>query len=156
MKCVLAIFVLGASLSACGGGASPTTPSVLPISPVPPGPPTTVLAVSLFTVTPIPPSQASDWIEYRVKLRLSETSGKSGATLKTITLSAAGTTDYGCGEVVGINPGETWDLDSLGYCAPGVSLHTVGASVSRVSLFVAFTDDEGRAGSLTTSVDVTK
>ena len=111
----------------------------------------------MFTVTTIPSTQASAWLEYRVKLRLSETSGQSGALLKTIALSIPGSTDYGCGEVVTINPGETWDMDSLGYCAPGVAIQkSVGTEVSSVSLVVAFTDAEGRAGSLTSSVNVTK
>ena len=64
-------------------------------------------------------------------------------------------TDFGCSgsKPVRINPGETWDMDSMGYCAPEVSIHkSVGTEVASVSLSVTFTDDDGRSGSLSSSV----
>jgi len=50
---------------------------------------------------------------------------------------------------VRISHGGTWDMDSLGYCAPEVSIHkSVGTIVSSVSLAMTFADDDGVVGSI--------
>jgi hypothetical protein len=144
------ILVLTLAAAACGGGASPLTPS---------GPPTAVLAVSTFTARLVPPTSGKDYVDYDVKLRLSETTGKSGATLKTIKLSAlpsgnSGSSSDGCWpKGLRIAPGETWDMESLGYCIPEVSGRTEDSSVS---LVVTFTDDDGRSGQIQGSATVTR
>jgi hypothetical protein len=85
---------------------------------------------------------------YAVKLRLSETGGTSGATLTKLVLSAlpGGDTDYGCGPpMVRINPGSTWDMASLGYCALDP---TTSYQASSLVVSIGFTDDDGRVGSI--------
>jgi hypothetical protein len=144
--CVVLLVMLA---SACSGGGTPTTPSVQTA-------PSAAVAISTFTVTRRSTQPLSDWVLYDVKLRLAETSGKSGATLKAVGLSVPVVgTDFGCtqSQHIRISPGETWDMDSLGYCAPEVSIHkSVGTEVSSVSLSVTFADDDGRSGSLSGSV----
>jgi hypothetical protein len=157
--CVVLLVTLA---SACSGGGTPTTPSAhtapsaAAAATVPHGQLTAALAISTFTVTRRSTQPLSDWVLYDVKLWLAETSGKSGATLKAVGLSVPIVgTDFGCtqSQHVRISPGETWDMNSLGYCAPEVSIHkSVGSEVSSVSLSVTFTDDDGRSGSLSGSV----
>ena len=65
--------------------------------------------------------------------------------------SIPGSTDNGCAwqRRPKINPGSTWDMDTLGYCTPEVALHkSVDTYVSSVALDVTYEDDFGRIGSL--------
>lgn len=148
--CVLLLMAL---VSACSPGG---TPSGTPFSPsaIATGQtvPAAALAVSTFTVTRQAVQRDSDWTVYDVKLLLAETSGKSGAVLQAIGLSVPVVgTDFGCtqSQRIRIGPGETWDMGTLGYCAPEVAIHkSVGTEVSGVSLSVTFADDAGRIGSL--------
>ncbi len=129
-------------LMACtGANRSVTAPS---------GPPTATLRVSAFTVVS---RAAMNSAGYAVDLQLSEIGGTSGAMLTSLVLSAlpGGATDSGCGPpMVRIDPGATWDMASLGYCA----LEPPGSDASSLVVYVGFTDDDGRVGSLkaTTSV----
>jgi hypothetical protein len=127
--------------SGCGGAVSPTTPSVSSVAVVPPSAPAATLAISTFTVT----RSAVSPVHYDVKLLLTETGGRSGATLTSVGLTS-GVAEEGCtgAQSPRINAGETWDMDSWGYCAPGA----YGADVARVGLTVQFKDDEGRTGAL--------
>ena len=155
------VVLLVTATVACGGNGPAdrlTTPSPFGEATVPEatgGPLAATLAVSTFSVTRRA-EQLSGWVVYDVKLMLAETGGRSGATLRSIELSAAGMgTDSGCAgsRRVRIGPGETWDMDSLGYCAPEVSIHrSVGNDISSVSLTVTFADDDGRVGHLSSSV----
>jgi hypothetical protein len=143
------------SAMACGG-ASPTTPTATPPPSVPGGQVTAVLAVSTFTVTRHPTSSAtSDWVDYDVKVKLSEVGGNSGALLQSVALSSPSMgTDYGCSgsQIPKINPGGTWDMDSWGYCAPGVYIpKSVANEPATVTLSVRFVDNDGRAGSLSST-----
>ncbi|HXG71454.1 MAG TPA: hypothetical protein VNJ04_12685, partial [Gemmatimonadaceae bacterium] len=92
MKRVLAMFVLGVFISACGGG--PTVPTVGPTlaapapaapAPAPLGPSVATLAVSSFEVTLDDYFNGVYW--YRPTMVLAETSGKSAATLQSISFS---------------------------------------------------------------------
>ncbi len=119
-------------LLACGGANHSVT--------APTGSPTATLRVSTFTVT-------TNSIGYVVALRLSETGGTSGATLTNLVLRAlpGGDTDRGCGPpMVRIDPGGTWDMASLGYCA----LEPPSYRFSSLVVSVGFTDDDGRVGSI--------
>jgi hypothetical protein len=169
MRPLIAVGFLAAlsCLPACGGenrsvtAPSPTAPAASPVPPNPrPGPSTAVLAVSTFTAVLVPPALTRTSFGYDVKLELSETSGRSGATLTKITLIfPSGDTDNtgpGCwGKPVRINPGSTWDMAraSLGYCAlePGSN-----NEVSSLALSVTFIDDDGRSGSVQGNAIVTK
>jgi hypothetical protein len=95
-------------------------------------------------------------VEYDVKVRLSETSGKSGATLTSVVLSTPNETDYGCAgaQNAKIKTGETWDMDSLGYCTPDPILLRPGDTPSTVtvSFSATFADDDGRVGTVAASV----
>ena len=142
--------------ASCSGGPLATAPSTPIAANATAGVLSAALAVSTFSVTRRSTQPLSDWVLYDVKLRLTETSGKSGATLKAVGLSVPMVgTDLGCtqSQHVRISPGETWDMDSLGYCAPEVSIHkSVGTEIANVSLFVTFADDVGRIGSISVAV----
>jgi hypothetical protein len=141
-------------LLACGGANhSVTAPSPIPPNP-PPGPPTATLGVSTFTAAVRFLTMNS--FGYAVKLRLSETGGTSGATLTKLVLSAlpGGDADYGCGPpMVRIDPGGTWDMASLGYCALEP---TSSYQASSLVVSVGFTDDDGRVGSIEATAIVIK
>lgn len=116
-----------------------------------------VLTVSTFTVTRSSIQRFSDQVYYDVKVRLTETGGQSGARLQAVTLSRPGLTDHGCPPSARIGPGETWDMDSMSYCAPEVIIHglpgtEVSASIS-ITLTVTFADDNGVFDSLTATTD---
>ena len=151
------IVVLALIAEACGG-ASPTAPASKPIPSAPSaGSTTAVLTVSTFTVARPSDPPSSDGTFYNVKLRISETSGKSGANLQSVQLAFLGTTDFGCtaSATIRIDPGTTWDMSSLGYCAPEVFVRKADGDVSTVTLTVPFTDDAGHLGSLTSAAVVT-
>lgn len=160
----LSIVLSVISLSACSGGTGlPTAPSAA--SPTSPfvtssrldGGSRGTLTISTFTVTRSAIQPYRDWVYYDVKLRLTETTGKSGVALREVGLNVPHVgVDYGCTRTtpVRINPGETWDLDSLGYCAPEVAIHkSVGTDISRVTLSVLFVNDDGSSDSLDASTD---
>lgn len=89
-------------------------------------------------------------------LRLSETGGMSGATLTKLVLSAlpGGGADLGCGPpLVRIDPGGTWDMASLGYCAREP---TTSSPASSLVASVEFADDDGRIGSFEATAIVIK
>jgi hypothetical protein len=117
-----------------------------------------VLEVSTFTVTRSAKQYNDGSVEYDVKVRLSETSGKSGVTLRVYSLAYPGTLggDYGCSGTLSpqIKAGETWDMDSAGYCAPGSILLKPGDTPSTVtvSFSATFADDDGRVGTVAASV----
>lgn len=130
-------------LLACGGANHVTAPT---------GPPRAMLRVSTFTVSPSP---TMDSFRYVVTLRLSETGGTSGATLTHLVLRALprGDVDYGCGPpMVRIDPGGTWDMASLGYCA----LESPSGQSSSLVVSVRFTDDDGRGGSIEATATVSR
>jgi hypothetical protein len=53
-----------------------------------------------------------------------------------------------------VQPGGTWNMDSLGYCAPGPA---EGRSpTATLTVIVDFGDDDGRTGTLTATVQVTE
>jgi hypothetical protein len=151
---------------AYGCSGTPTSPSVAPESPVVPsavvspavppgvGPSLAQLAVSTFTATrrAVP---VGDFVYYDVLVRLIETTGKSAATLTNVALSIPGSTDIGCASQrrPKVGPGATWDMDSLGYCAPEVALHkSVDTYVSSIALDVTYEDDFGGIGTLSVVV----
>ena len=151
------VFLLVALGSACSSSSSfPTAPSP---SIIPSTPPRSMAALtaSTFTVTRSSFQPLSDWVYYDVKLRLTETSGQSGATLNAVGLSYVGAgTDWGCtgSRHFKISAGETWEMDSLDYCSPEVVIHkSVGTEVRSVKLTVSFADDNGVSDSLTATID---
>lgn len=157
------IIVLALAAAACGG-APPLTLSS-PYAPSNPGPPTAVLSVSTFTATLVPPTSGSAYFYYDVKFRLSETSGKRGATLKTLGFTTpSGDGFYPCmSPSIRLNPGATWDMDSFAgfydcgdypyFAGPLVTSRT---EISSLSVAGTFTDDDGRSGSFAGAAVVTR
>ena len=151
------IVVLALMAESCRG-ASPTAPASPSVPTAPPvGSTAAVLTISTFTVAhpAVPPS--GDGMIYDVKLRISEASGKSGANLQFVQLEVFGSTDVGCtaSERIRIDPGTTWDMSSLGYCAPEVFVRRTDGDLKTVTLTVPFTDDAGHVGSLKSTAVVT-
>jgi hypothetical protein len=129
-------------------------PASSPLPTAPPGPPLAVLAVKTFSARAVPAADRVR-VQYLLKLILSETGGKSGAYVTTpIIIWPNGNRDLGCpDEISRIEPGGTWDMDSLGYCAP--EAYSSGP-LETVSVSVAFTDYDGRPGTLLATVAVTR
>ncbi len=139
--------VLPASLIVfvCGSPLIPSTTVFVSPTPV------AVLTVSGFFVTTR--FDKSGGSVFNERFKLTETSGKSGATIQKIESSVNGTvrhsTGPGCWTApIRVAPGATLDLfdagwDTLGNCAPSFSGHSDAA---RVTIVVTFADDEGRSG----------
>lgn len=140
--------------------AVPASATVAPPAPaLPSGTPVATLEVSTFIVWPRAVARPN---EYDIELRLHETSGRSGATLQSVVLGVArddgrGDTDSGCvpppTSLARIPAGQTWDLATLGYCAPEVPNQ---AGVTRVTFQATFTDDLGRSGRVQSTAEVTR
>jgi hypothetical protein len=151
--------------SGCAGGVSPSAPSnVTPPAPVPaPGPVSTnaVLEVSGFRVTVLPDPPGGFYFQER--FTLTETGGRSGATIQDIESSVNGTVTDSTGpscwvEPIRVAPGSTLDAfdagwDSLLYCAPFSYGRTVTAGVAIV---VNYIDDEGNRGRVSAARTVSR
>jgi hypothetical protein len=167
---VIACAVLAALTSvACdsklpdGGGAAITAPTttVAPATPVPlPSPATSIppvsaLRVDLFKVELFRRSTGSPYQYEPRTWVVTETSGRSSATVRGIEISSpGGENDYDCQELppVRIGPGETIDLArELGYCMPYVDTRILSTEVAYKLTFV---DGEGNFGEIAGSVDV--
>ena len=159
--------LLVGSFLVAGCSTSPTVPShttsVTSTTPPPAAPTSTaVLSVSEFTATSVPTNDGSYKFTYLVRFVLSETGGKSGATIQNIetTIDDRFNTGPGCwGETLRVPPGgtlDTFDTDAgakwLSYCAPDAASRS---EASQVSLVVTFTDDDGRSGTVQAATSVT-
>jgi hypothetical protein len=131
----------------CGSPLIPSTTVLVSPTPV------AVLTVSGFFVTT--GFDRSGGPVFNERFKLTETSGKSGATIQKIESLVNGTVTHNTGPScwngpVRVAPGATLDLfdagrDTLGTCAPSFSGYSDAA---RVTIVVTFTDDEGRSGSV--------
>jgi len=147
---VVVSLVCGLS-SACGSH-SPTAPNQ-PGAPAPnPGSSIAVLAITAFTVTAVPDPYIPGLFNLVEKFDLTETSGLSGATIRSITSLSDVVSDMTGVECwrdpIRVPAGGTLDtfdagLDSLGYCAPASATRDRSA---QVSIVISFLDDAGRAG----------
>ena len=168
MRASLTAVAVGVLFVGCSQPTSPTVTSPAPSVPGPAPAPaaTSVLAVSRFMVTVIPPAKPGDVFNYNEKFVLTETSGKSGATVQKIASSTdkgdSEITDAGCWQnTIRVEPGGSLDVfevgrDSIGdlsYCAPSVPSST---EASHVSIVVTFTDDDGRIGTVQATASVPK
>ena len=139
--------------TACSGmPIAPSAPATSVGGPPAPssGPPVASLAVDAFTVIG---SRTEDWFEFQPALRLTETSGKSGAWVTSMNFHLD---DIGpAGSVPAwpvhkrVNAGATRDMidpDVYGDYELLISGHT---DAQHVSVVISFADDEGRAGSVT-------
>jgi hypothetical protein len=140
---------------------------VTPPSPAIPAPPTSAaLAISGFTVTVYPPTTPESPFYFYDKFHLTETSGKSGATIQEIRTSID---DGGGGgdatgpvcwrETIRVEPGaslnafdESWDPRD--YCAPFTASRVSGPHV--IYLIVTFKDDDGHDGTVRATTTVPK
>jgi len=106
------------------------------------------LVISTFIVRATSLSTLSTTkVSYFVKLQLTETSGQGGVTIDNVTFTdPKGNRDIGCGSGVHVPAGTTWDMNSMGYCAPVIP---TSASVPSISVLVTFTGDDGIYGELT-------
>lgn len=162
----LTVVMVGAWIAAsgCSSPVSPRLPSPdqfpssNPPVPSPALPALSVLEISRLTVTDLPPD--SGGFSYDVRFLLTETSGRTGATIQNIASIVGGDTDNtgpACWRVaIRVEPGSTLDLfegNRLGYCAPS-PFSRVEASV--VSVVVTFTDDEGGIGTAKASATIAK
>lgn len=161
MRIAIALGVI-VSLACLGCGGNPTAPTLRlqgpPVSGsgIPPGPAISSLAFSAASIELSRGGQSSFLYRPR-KLALTETSGKSAATVLDIEISTpnSGIGEHDClgiGRRIPIGPGQTLDLaPEIGYCMP----YAVTSSLSsEVHVSVAFVDDERRSGVLEFSIDV--
>ena len=149
-------------LAACSQPASPSRMPNLPAVAEPAAPVTAaVLTFSRVSATVVPSSDGAYRFVYRVAFVLTETGGRSGATIQNVEIAVDDRFNTGPGcwrDPLRVPPGGTLDvfannLQWLGYCAPA------GASrveATRLLLTVTFTDDEGREGRASTAVPVTR
>jgi hypothetical protein len=140
-------------VTACSGMPSaPSAPAISVVGPPAPSPgrPVASLAVEAFTVIG---SRNGEWFEFLPTLRLTETSGQSGAWVTSLNFHLD---DIGpAGRVPGwpvdkhVAAGATRDMidpDVYGGYEFSISGHT---DAEHVSVVISFADDEGRAGSVT-------
>jgi hypothetical protein len=142
---VAALLPVAAFIFVCG---SPIVPSTVFVSPTS----VAVVTVSGFFVTTR--FDKSGGPLFNPRFKLTETSGKSGATIQHIQSSANGIVTHDTGSEcwtapIRVRPGATLDLfDSgsagLGDCAPSFAAR---ADATQIKVVVTFTDDEGRNGS---------
>jgi hypothetical protein len=136
---------------ACGGstavGPSPISVSQPAAPPTARGPNTApsiaVLEPSVFVVR-----QAARG--YDLTLELVETTGKSGATILSLTLTDdRKNSDVGGGIVYArfgyVKPGGYWNIDQLSYCAPTVPTWEL---ITELLVEVTYADDQDNIGSL--------
>ena len=87
-----------------------------------------------------------------IALRVTETGGEGGAFIGFVmTRDERGNTDQGCGAVVRntrVAPGATWDIQSLGYCAPSGPSN----DSKSVTVVVRFTGDDRVQGELSRTI----
>lgn len=158
----IAIMALTAAAAACGDQvAVPIPPTPIRLPAPAPAVSSAVLEISSLRATDMTPLGNGDFL-YIVRFRLSELTGKSGATITDVETSTANSrsiTGPGCWRgVVRVAPGETLDLFDTGwvprsYCAPEVDSP---AAVFPMSLVVRYMDDEGRAGTVAATVTVSR
>jgi len=154
LAAAVALALLGGTACDQRSRQGPTSPSVVAPSPTavapsptaPAGPSNAVLVFRTLTARPISGSTPGQ-VWYELKVVLAETGGRSGASIATPVVTSPGNTDYGCAMLSRIEPGGTWDMDSLGYCAPGPF------ATATPTVTVSFTDDEGHQGVLRGTVD---
>jgi hypothetical protein len=87
---------------------------------------------------------------YDLTLELVETTGKSGATISSLTLTDnRRNTDVGCGTVPSrfgyVKPGGHWSIDQLYYCSPTVP---TDALITELLVEVMYADDQNNRGTL--------
>jgi len=119
--------------------------------------------MSKVTVTRVPPAAPKEPIYYEARFELKETSGKSGATIRSVAISVGGgeveSTGPDCwGEVVRVPSGGTLTYfdsgwEDLSYCAPFAASRV---EAEGFSVIVTFVDDDGRRGTLGATGPVTK
>ena len=144
-------------VTACSGMPSaPSAPATSVAGPPAPSPgrPVASLAVEAFTVIGSRhfDSYNGEWFEFQPALRLTETSGKSGAWVTSMNFHLD---DIGPAGAVPpwqvtkrVDAGATRDMidpDVYGDYELLISGHT---DAQRVSVVISFTDDEGRTGSV--------
>ena len=167
---LLAIFVFAVSISACGGGTTvaPTPAAPTPAAPAPaPGPSAATLAVSSFDVTL--DNYSNGWYWYRPKMVLRETSGKSSATLQSISFSIlngdtyvvtvpVGANGQGCfltSESKVVTAGQAWNLNSAYYyCLDIDSRNDLAGTV--ITVAITFVGEDGHQGTVQHTVVVQK
>jgi hypothetical protein len=147
------------SASASSPVAFAPIPSPTVTIPVPAGPPAFALTLASFKVQLFRRDRRSPLQYVPVKLQVIETSGKSGAALRTLDVDAVGgVRDRDCtpeqmvrGAVLA--PAASRDFAvTLGYCVPYA---VTGVEVSEVTFLATFADDDGRLGELRGSANVT-
>jgi hypothetical protein len=143
---VAALLPVALFVFVCGSPIVPTTTVFVSSAPV------AVVTVSGFFVTTR--SDRSGGLLFNPRFKLSETSGRSGATIKHIQSSVNGAVAHDTGSdcwaaPIRVRPGATTDLfdsgsGTLGDCAPSFAGR---ADATQVKVVVTFTDDEGHNGS---------
>jgi hypothetical protein len=138
----------------CGSPIVPSTTVFVSPTPV------AVVTVSGFFVTTS--FDRSGTFLFKPRFKLTETSGKSGATIQNIRSSMNGIVTNNTGSScwttpIRVRPGATLDLfdsgsDRLGHCAPSFA---GPADTARITMVVTFTDDEGLSGSVEATTTAT-
>lgn len=139
----IAIAVLSAA-AACSGG-NPSGPT-LPPRPVPAPAPGAAGTLEISTFTAAASLSSAPGFGSDVRLIVSETSGKGGASILSVVLTTDdGNSDIGCGAGnFGVPPGGTWNIEAMGYCAPTLPSHTA----QTVTALVGFINDDLTTGTV--------
>jgi hypothetical protein len=161
------LFAILAGLS-LAAGCNQTTSPIFPVPSTPSAPPAAIsaLAISNVAIAVVPPAKPGDPFYYNETFLLTETSGRSGATVLSVESSAdraeRDITGAACWRnTIRVEPGGTLDVfqtgrDSIGplsYCAPFAASPTPASSVSIV---VTFSDDAGRTGTVQATATVAR
>lgn len=139
----------------CGSGNMPTKPSP---TPAPPAPAKNLAMLTVSTFVLEFQEVYDSRYYYRPRLSLSETGGKSGATIKSITfLMSDGDSDVvsgpGCFITGGsdrVPAGGTWNVDAVYYYCLDLASRTDFAAKAP-TVIINFTDDAGTPSLLTGS-----
>ncbi|HUS20857.1 MAG TPA: hypothetical protein VMZ66_02465 [Aeromicrobium sp.] len=173
MKRVLVIVVFAVSVSACGGGTTVSTVAPTPAAPTAaapapaPRPSAATLAVSSFDVTFDNYSSGRYW--YRPNMVLTETSGKSSATLQSISFSILNGDTYfvtapvvangqGCfltSESKVVGAGQAWNLNSVYYYCLDIDSRN-DLTGTPITVAITFVDEDGHQGTVKNTVVVNK
>ena len=140
-------------VAACGSVASPAGPVstglTSPAGPTAVEPPLAQLRLSRIGLDP---TKSGSPLTFVVRFRITESSGISGAVVRSVAIDPGGTTSDHCwGAPLRVGAGENSDafreLPAVAQCAPTLTAAALAPVVS-FDITIAFVDDLGRPGTL--------
>ena len=139
-----AVIVVCTSLQGCDDGTRSRPILVTPSAPTLPAPPAPQLPVAPSPKLEISAFSVSG---FDITLRLTETGGEAGANIVGVySQDELGNEDGGCAlrQTMRVEPGGTWDIRSMGNCAPSAPF----LDAKTVTVVVGFVGDDRVRGQL--------